>query len=63
MPELMTITRRQHAFDVEEAKVAALREAAAEAPDEATGRWLTERAARLEGQLPEHRRHQEGSRS
>jgi hypothetical protein len=57
IPELITITRRQHAYDVEEAKVAALREAAAEAPEEATSRWLTERAAQLEQQLPEHRRH------
>ena len=59
MPDLITITRRQHAFDLEEAKVAALRDAAAEAPNEATGRWLTDRAAQLEQQLPEHRRHLE----
>ena len=57
MAELITITRRQHTFDVEESKVAALREAAAEAPDEATGRWLSERAVQLEQELPEHRRH------
>ena len=57
MAELITITRRQHAYDVEEAKVATLREAAAEAPDEATSRWLTERAVQLEQELPEHRRH------
>ena len=44
---------------MEEAKVAALREAASEAPVAATGRWLSERAVQLEQELPEHRRHLE----